>query len=92
MQKPIQKERTYFYPVASLLLRDAMKAPVLSRYQKGNGNRSLVLEQYLNDLYHHFLFKITSAMQAPEIKNEARLKLLLNELIKAKKMLQESKQ
>lgn len=52
-------------------------------------DRSLVLEQYLNDLYHHFLYKLTSAMQAPELTNETRLRSLLDELIKTKKMLQQ---
>ena len=91
MQKTTQKERTYIYSVAPLLLRDAPKqAPVLSKYQTGNIERPLVLEQYLNDLYHHFLYTLTSAMQSPEMTNEKQLRSLLNELIKTKKTLQES--
>jgi hypothetical protein len=90
MQKTITKERTYMYSVAPLLLRDAPKqTPVLSKYQIGNTERPLVLEQYLNDLYHHFLYKLTSAMQAPQLNNETKLRSLLNELIRTKKMLQE---
>jgi hypothetical protein len=83
-------ERTaYVVSPYTLLLRD--KPNIFNKRRRSTSNEQAIkLEQYLNDLYHHFLYKLTSEMQAIESTDQERLRALFEEMLKTKKLLEET--
>jgi hypothetical protein len=80
--------RPYVLSPYALALRD--KPNLFAKKVRRTSNKeAIVLEQYLNDLYHHFLYNLTKEMQQDQLKNETKLQVLFTELIKVKKQLQE---
>jgi hypothetical protein len=84
----MQTNKTYVLSPYALLLRD--KPNLFAKRLRGTTNEEAIkLEQYVNDLYHHFLYKLTSEMQSADAPNETKLRALFEELIKSKKILEE---
>ncbi len=80
-------KRDYVLSPYALLLRD--KPNLFKQHTKQNKpDEAIKLEQYINDVYHHFLYILTREMQAAELSDETRLRALFEELIKHKKELQ----
>lgn len=83
----MNNNKPYVLSPYALLLRD--KPNIFNgRPRLHTSEQALKLEQYVNDLYHHFLYILTKEMQSAEISDEARIQSLFEELVKAKKKLQ----
>lgn len=85
----MEKNRSYVVSPYTLLLRDKPNL-FAKRPRTATNEKAIKLEQYLNDLYHHFLYKLTADMQSVEHTEESKLRALFEEMIKTKKLLEES--
>ena len=84
----MQTNKTYVLSPYVLALRD--KPHLFAKKHKAtNHAQAIVLEQNLNDLYHHFLYSLTKEMQQDRLQNEAKLTKLFNDMLEIKKKLQE---
>ena len=86
----MQNNRTYTLSPYVRVLRD--REPLSLKYKASSEeDKYLVLEKYQNDVYHHFLHALTETMQSSELKDEQKLRSLFEEMLKTKKLLEESR-
>ncbi len=85
----MELHKSYVISPYTLLLRD--KPNIFAKYSRMHSSEEAVrLEQYLNDLYHYFLYKLTADMQSVEKTDEKKLRAIFEEMLKTKKLLEEA--
>lgn len=84
----MEKSKPYVLSPYALLLRDKPNL-FAGRIRGTTDEEAIKLEYYVNDLYHHFLYKLTSDMQSAQAPNEIKLRALFDELLKSKRLLEE---